>query len=60
MKMYNAPTIEAVELNAVDVIATSGEIGDNTGSYGLKATAADNTTAITYTDKGQAWQSNWN
>ena len=26
MKTYNAPTIEAVELNAVDVIATSGNM----------------------------------
>ena len=59
MKMYNAPTIEAVELNAVDVIATSGNIGENTASYGLKA-ITDAGENITYTNKGQSWQSNWN
>ena len=59
MKMYNAPTIEAVELNAVDVIATSGNIGENTASYNLKATT-NNGGTITYTDKGQAWQDSWN
>ena len=59
MKMYNAPTIEAVELNAVDVIATSGE-GIDTSSYNLRATTSDGTTAITNTNKGGTWQSNWN
>ena len=59
MKMYNAPTIEAVELDAIDVIATSGNIGMNTASYGLKATT-DIGAEITYTDKGQAWQDSWN
>ena len=61
MKIYNAPTIETVELNVIDVIATSGgEKGINTASYGLKTTTSDNTTAITNTDKGAAWQDNWN
>ena len=59
MKTYNAPTIEAVELNAVDVITTSGEKGIDTSSYGLKSTTS-NDTAITNTNKGAAWQSNWN
>lgn len=54
MKTYNAPTIETVELEFVDVIATSGEIGEDTSTYGF------NSTGITNTDKGQAWQSNWN
>lgn len=57
MKMYNAPTINTVELDFVDVIATSGEI--DTTSYNFKATAADDT-KITYTNKGQAWQDSWN
>ena len=54
MKKYNAPTIETVELDVVDVIATSGgELGIDTSEYKLDGTG------ITYTDKGQAWQSNW-
>lgn len=52
-KNYNAPTIETVELDVVDVIATS-EIGIDTSSYDFKTQEA-----ITYTNKGQAWQSNW-
>ena len=59
MKIYNAPTIEAVELNAVDIIATSGEIGENTASYNLTATTKDGAT-ITNTNKGGAWQDSWN
>lgn len=54
MKTYKAPTIEAVEFDAIDVIATSGDIGETTSGYGL------NSEGITYTNKGQAWQSNWN
>ncbi len=56
MKKYNAPTISTVELDFVDVIATSGEgeKGINTASYGFDSTG------ITNTDKGQAWQNSWN
>lgn len=60
MKMYNAPTIETVELNVIDVIATSGgEKGIDTAAYELKDTAL-NGNAITNTNKGAAWQNNWN
>lgn len=54
MKMYKAPTIETVELDAVDVIVTSGEIGEDTSDYGFVSQD------ITYTNKGQKWQNNWN
>ncbi len=59
MKKYNAPTINAVELDFVDVIATSGEIGDDTASYNLNAKTSTGD-AITNTNKGQAWQNSWN
>ncbi len=60
MKMYNAPTIETVELEFVDVIATSGgDLGMDTSAYDLKETAL-NGNAITNTNKGAAWQNNWN
>ena len=55
MKKYNAPTINTVEIDFVDVIATSGgNIGEDTSNYGL------NSEGITYTNEGQAWQNNWN
>ena len=55
MKPYKAPTIETLELDAIDVIATSGgNIGEDTSDYGL------NSEGITYTNKGQAWQNSWN
>ena len=61
MKMYKTPTIESVELNVVDVIATSEGIGKgiDTQSYNLTATT-EGGTPITHTNKGEEWQSNWN
>lgn len=60
MKMYNAPTIETVELSLVDVITVSGgKMGVDTASYNLKATTATET-AITHTNQGEEWQSDWN
>lgn len=59
MKMYKAPAIETVELDVIDVIATSGEEGIDTSAYGLKSTTLSGD-AITNTNKGGEWQSNWN
>ena len=56
MKKYNAPTINTVELDFVDVIATSGEGGEK----GIKTSEYGFTTGATNTDKGQAWQDSWN
>lgn len=60
MKMYKAPTVETIELDVVDVIATSGgEIGIDTETYAFTSTTSDGTTIANY-NKGAEWKNNWN